>query len=69
MISKILNFRQKIPNIQNLEEFTDATFKESRNKDGNLSLIEPKKILNKIRNCEVINLKNNQLVKINELLK
>ena len=65
----ISNIKLKIPNIQNLEEFTDATFKESRNKDGNLSLIEPKKILNKIRNCEVINLKNNQLVKINELLK
>ena len=32
-------------------------------------MIKPKKILNKIRNCEVINLKNNQLVKINELLK
>ena len=58
----------KKPNIQNLSEFTNASFRESRNKNGKLTYIEPKKILQHIEECEVINLKNNRLVKIKELL-
>ena len=58
----------KKPNIENLYEFTNATYRESRDKDGKLSFIEPKKILEKIKDCEVINLKDNKLVKISELL-
>ncbi len=58
----------KKPNIENLYEFTNATYRESRDKDGKLSFIEPKKILEEIKDCEVINLKDNKLVKISELL-
>ena len=58
----------KKPKIENLLEFTNATYRESRDKNGNLSFIEPKKILHEIKDCEVIDLKSNKLVKIRELL-
>lgn len=58
----------KKPNLENLFEFTNATYRESRDESGNLTLIEPKKILRKIEDCEVIDLKRNKLVRIKELL-
>lgn len=58
----------KKPNIENLFEFTNATYRESKDQIGNLTYIEPKKILNEIKDCEVIDLKNNKTVKIRELL-
>ncbi len=56
------------PNIENLFEFTNATYRESRDQTGNLTFIEPKKILNEIKDCEVMDLKRDKLVKIRELL-
>jgi mRNA-degrading endonuclease HigB of HigAB toxin-antitoxin module len=56
------------PKIENLFEFTNATYKESRDQNGKLTFIEPKKILYEIKDCEVIDLKSNKLVKIRELL-
>ena len=58
----------KKPNLENLIEFTNATFRESRDQIGNLTFIEPKKILYEIKDCEVIDLKRDKLVKIRELL-
>ncbi len=58
----------KKPKIENLFEYTNATFRESRDRNGNLTFIEPKKILYEIKDCEVIELKSNKLVKIRELL-
>ena len=58
----------KKPNLENLFEFTNATFRESRDQIGNLTFIEPKKILYEIKDCEVIDLKRDKLVKIRELL-
>lgn len=58
----------KKPNLENLFELTNATCRESRDKTGNLTLIEPKKILHEIKDCEVIDLKSDKLVKIKELL-
>ena len=55
-------------NLENLFEFTNATYRESRDQNGNLSFIEPKKILHEIKDCEVIDLKSDKLVKIRELL-
>jgi len=56
------------PKIENLFEFTNATYRESRDQTGNLTFIEPKKILHEIKDCEVIDLKSDKLVKIRELL-
>lgn len=58
----------KKPNLENLFEFTNATFRESRDQIGNLTFIEPKKILYEIKDCEVVDLKRDKLVKIRELL-
>ena len=58
----------KKPNLENLIEFTNATYRESRDQIGNLTFIEPKKILYEIKDCEVIDLKRDKLVKIRELL-
>ena len=58
----------KKPNLENLFDLTNATYRESRDKIGNLTLIEPKKILHEIKDCEVIDLKSDKLVKIKELL-
>lgn len=58
----------KKPNLENLFEFTNATFIESRDQIGNLTFIEPKKILYEIKDCEVIDLKRDKLIKIRELL-
>ena len=58
----------KKPNLENLFEFTNATYRESRDQIGNLTFIEPKKILYEIKDCEVIDLKSDKLVKIIELL-
>lgn len=64
----INKIKLKKPNIENLSEFTIGTYNEHPNKDGNPVFIEPEKILPEIKDCEVINLKNNKLVKIGELL-
>jgi hypothetical protein len=54
------------PNIKNLSEFTDAKYNENRNKFGNLTYHHEK--LSIIKDCEVINLKNNKLTKISKII-
>ena len=54
------------PNIKNLSEFTDAKYNENRNKLGNLTYLHEK--LSIIKDCEVINLKNNKLTKISKII-
>ena len=54
------------PNIKNLSEFTDAKYNENRNKLGNLTYLHEK--LSIIKDCEVINLKNNKLTKISQII-
>lgn len=58
----------KKPNLENLFEFTNAKYREGRDQIGNLTFIEPRKILYEIKDCEVIDLKRDKLVKIRELL-
>ena len=54
---------------QNLYKFTDHNFMESRDENGKLSYVKKNQQLNIIKNCEVIDLSNENkgLVKIKEL--
>ncbi len=54
------------PSIENLSKFTDAKYNENRNKSGNLTYLQEK--LSIIKDCEVINLKNNKLTKISQII-
>ncbi len=60
----------KIPDTQNLNRFTDAQFRESRNQNNRLNLIPPKDILKEIKDCEVVDLKydRNKIIKIIDLI-
>lgn len=58
----------KKPDLNNLFELTDATYRESRDQNGDLTYIQPQKVLYEIKDCEVIELNSNKLVKIKELL-
>lgn len=54
-------------NINNLKNYVDANFRESRNKIGKLNYLEKNSILNQIKNCYVVNLKNNKKQKIKDI--
>ena len=45
-----------IPNQNNIDEFVNSHFRESRDKKGNLNYLSKKDILEKIKDCEVIDL-------------
>ena len=55
--------------INNIENSTDANFRESRNIEGNLNYLNYEKRLNEILECEVVDLSNNlnKLVKLKDL--
>lgn len=53
-----------LPNINKLSTFTKAYFKESRNIDGKLSFIDTSKILDTIKDCEIVDLSNQKEEKI-----
>lgn len=54
---------------KNLEKFTDANFRESRNKKGELNYLNKENILKEIKNCLVVDLstKSRQIKKILKL--
>ena len=54
-------------NEKELKYHVDANFREGRNKKGSLNYISRDKILNEIKKCYVVNLKNNKKVKIETL--
>ena len=58
------------PEIENIsfEDSTDANFSESRNAKGELSYLKNEKKLNEIKNCEVINIQTNSILKIKDLI-
>ena len=45
-----------IPNQNNIDEFVNSYFRESRDKEGKLNYLNKKDILEKIKDCEVIDL-------------
>ena len=45
-----LNF----PKRDNLKIYTDAKFRESRDKNNNLNLVDPERVLLEIQDCEVL---------------
>tara|TARA_B100001250_G_scaffold393871_1_gene397093 strand:- start:363 stop:1295 length:933 start_codon:yes stop_codon:yes gene_type:complete len=67
----IKNIRLKLPNTNNLNFFTISNIRESRSKQNKLTYLSGLKKINKIRNCELIDLdnKNYKKVKIKNLLK
>ena len=67
---EIKNINLEIPNSQNLSNYTNSNYRESRSIDGNLNFLTGENKINEIRDCEVINLFNqkNEKVKIKELL-
>ena len=54
--------------INNLNNFTNARYRENRNKDGKLLLTNPDQNLKVIKDCNVLNLKTNKICKIEELI-
>lgn len=66
------NFDKIIKNINSncLNEFTNNEFMESRDKNGNLSLLNKKQQINEIKDCYVINLENSKedLVKLKDII-
>ena len=61
------NFFPEIENIS-LEDSTDANFSESRNIKGDLSYLKNEKKPNEIKDCEIINLQTNSILKIKDLI-
>ena len=61
-----LNF----PKRDNLKIYTDAKFRESRDKNNNLNLVDPERVLLEIQDCEVVDLskKSQNLTKIKDLI-
>ena len=61
-----LNF----PKRDNLKIYTDAKFRESRDKNNNLNLVDPERVLLEIQDCEVVDLskKSQNLKKIKDLI-
>lgn len=67
---EIKNINIEMPNIQNLSNFTNSNYRESRSIEGNLNFLTDENKINEIKDCEVINLykQKNEKVKIKELL-
>lgn len=55
-------------NTSNLENFTNARFRENKSKTNKLGFNSPEKNLTTIQNCEVLNLKTNKICKIEDLI-
>ena len=49
---------------QNLSEYTDAKYREGRDKSNKLTYHSPQDVINIIGNCEIIDLKDNQKKKL-----
>jgi len=64
------NLFLEIPNNNELNSFTNASFRESRDINNKLNFIDPKDILNKIKKCKVVDLSSseNKVKKIEDLL-
>jgi len=58
-----------IPNKNDLQRFTNSNLRESRDKSGNLSYLSGNKKINEIKDCEIIDVSNNEekLITIKEL--
>ena len=54
------NLFLEIPNNNELNSFTNASFRESRDINDKLTFIDPKNILNEIKKCDVVDLSNNE---------
>ena len=65
------NLFLEIPNNNELNSFTNASFRESRDINNKLNFIDPKDILNEIKKCDVVDLSNNEhkVKKIENLLR
>ena len=59
-----------IPNQNNLDEFVNSYFRESRDKEGNLNYLNKKDRLEKIKDCEVIDLNSgiDKKIKIKDII-
>ena len=57
------------PDTKDLSKFTNANFRESREINNNLTFISPQKIINKIADCNVVDLSNEmkEIKKISEI--
>ena len=64
------NLFLEIPNNNELNSFTNASFRESRDINDKLNFIDPKNILNEIKECKVVDLSSseNKVKKIEDLL-
>ena len=60
----------KIPNQNNIDEFVNSYFRESRDKEGNLNYLNKKDILEIIKDCEVIDLNSgiDKKIKIKDIV-
>jgi len=58
------------PEIENIsfQDATNANFSESRNIKGELSYLKNEKKLNEIKDCEVVNIQTNSILKIKDLI-
>lgn len=55
-------------NLNNLSNYTNHKYMESRDAKGNLNFLTNKQQISEIKNCKVIDLSNNTLKKISELI-
>ena len=60
----------KIPDQNNIDEFVNSYFRESRDKEGNLNYLDKKDILETIKDCEVIDLNSgiDKKIKIKDIV-
>ena len=52
-----------IPDPKDLNKYTNANFRESRDLNNRLNFISPEKIIDEIRDCKVIDLSDNMIEK------
>ena len=58
----------QIPDLTNLESFTNCTIRESKDKNGRNNFLETDQIIEEIKDVKIYNLVNNKVEKLKELL-
>ena len=53
----------EVINTDNLSNFTNAQYMDSRNKIGELNYTKPSKIINEIKECEIVDISDNEKIK------
>ena len=68
VLNEYLNLISLNPPKKNLCNYTNAKYREGRDIEGKLTYHSPYDVMNIIKNCEVFDLKDNQIKKVSDLI-